>query len=338
MPLPTRSTLLAFGCAWCAWAGAPAAGAAVDAGAAYAQPVQRVDIGGRRLQLHCAGSGSPTVLFEAAAGEAGWDWFAIHEAVSRRTKACVYDRAGLGFSDASPRTGTAEHAVEDLHALLGAARLPPPYVLVGHSYGALVVRLYAQQFRADVKGLVLVDGYHEDEHEQMGRLLGERLPALQAQIADQYGRCTQAAEAGMAAGSDAARECLPPTPRGVGPTLAAARREHLRSPIYWKAARSENDLLSSTSAEQLRAQRAPLGALPLVSLTRGVSPYRVPGQPASGLNVAVEQAHKRLMDQAAAQSTQGVNRVVAGAGHAIHVDRPQAVLKAVDEVLAAARR
>ena len=84
-----------------------AAAADADPRAAFARPQQLVDIGGRRLNLHCSGSGPVTVVFDSPSGDAGWSWFKVQPKVAERTRACVYDRAGLGFSDPSPRLAAA---------------------------------------------------------------------------------------------------------------------------------------------------------------------------------------------------------------------------------------
>ena len=143
----------------------------------FASPV---DIGGRSLYLECRGSGGPTVILEAGAGNDLQVWDAISlpagtvggavlPEVATFTRVCAYDRPGTflgpglpGRSDPVPMPRTAGEIVADLHALLAAANVPGPYVMVGHSFGGLVVRLYASTYPDDVAGLVLVDAAHED--------------------------------------------------------------------------------------------------------------------------------------------------------------------------------
>lgn len=116
-------------------------------------PIGRlVDIGGYRLHLACQGKGSPTVVMEAAIGETGLLWSLVQPAVAQTTRACVYDRAGLGWSDPSPSPRTAAVMVEELHTLLATAEVPGPYVLVGHSFGGLLVRLHAARYPQEVAG------------------------------------------------------------------------------------------------------------------------------------------------------------------------------------------
>ena len=136
----------------------------------------RFDIGGRKLFLHCTGSGSPTVVFQ---GGLTTDWAEVQARVARFTLACSYDPAnGLwGRSDPAPTPRTAANVVADLHALLAAAKVPGPYVLAGHSDGGLFVQLYASKHSADVSGLVLIDAVHSDYYARRIALLKTLLPS-----------------------------------------------------------------------------------------------------------------------------------------------------------------
>ncbi len=129
-----------------------------------------VDIGGHRLALKCAGAGVPTVVFEAGLGCDSTTWDAIFADAAAITRACRYDRAGLGASDPAPTPRAACDMAHDLHALLAGAT-PPPYVLVGHSFGGVIVRLYAQLYAEEVAGLVLLDSTHPDELSRGAALL-----------------------------------------------------------------------------------------------------------------------------------------------------------------------
>jgi pimeloyl-ACP methyl ester carboxylesterase len=118
-----------------------------------------VDVGGRHLYLECQGTGTPVVVFVAGLGDTGEAaWRTVWNEVARSTRACVYDRAGLGRSDPSPNAATYQSAVDDLHALLRNAHVSGPSVLVGHSLGGLLARLYAHDHPEAVAGLVLLDG------------------------------------------------------------------------------------------------------------------------------------------------------------------------------------
>jgi pimeloyl-ACP methyl ester carboxylesterase len=96
-------------------------------------------------------------VFDAALGASSLSWSLVQPGIARLTRACAYDRAGFGWSEAGPMPRTAGRVADELHLLLRAADIPPPYVLVGHSFGGLVVRLLAARHPADVAGLVLIE-------------------------------------------------------------------------------------------------------------------------------------------------------------------------------------
>jgi pimeloyl-ACP methyl ester carboxylesterase len=138
-----------------------------------------VDIGGRKLYLECVGSGSPTVLLEAGFGSPSKAWVDVQEALGRTSRTCAYDRAGTGTSVGTPGVHDAADEIRDLEKLLAAARVEPPYVLVGHSYGGLLVRLFAQAHPDDTAGVVLVDAMGRD---QTRRELAAWPPSVASQI------------------------------------------------------------------------------------------------------------------------------------------------------------
>lgn len=148
-----------------------------------------VDIGGRSLYIDCRGAGGPTVILESGAGNDLQVWDAISlptgtvggavlPEVAKFTRVCAYDRPGTflgpglpGRSDPVAMPRTAGEIVADLRALLAEADIPGPYVMVGHSFGGLVVRLYASMYPDDVVGLVLVDSAHEDYYAAAEQLM-----------------------------------------------------------------------------------------------------------------------------------------------------------------------
>jgi pimeloyl-ACP methyl ester carboxylesterase len=99
---------------------------------------------------------------DAALGSGASQWVGIQPSVSEVTRACVYDRAGLGKSDRGPSPRTSEKMMQELHALLAAAKVTGPYVLVGGAEGGLNMQMFAKMYRAEVAGLVLVDAVHPD--------------------------------------------------------------------------------------------------------------------------------------------------------------------------------
>jgi pimeloyl-ACP methyl ester carboxylesterase len=161
--------MMALGAAACS--SAPATRTSPDQPGALAQG-RLVDVGGRHLYLACQGTGTPPVVFLAGLGDRGEAaWGAVWSQVARSTRACVYDRAGLGRSDPNPKTATYQAATDDLHTLLRRGHIPGPYVLVGHSLGGLLARLYAHQHPADIAAVVLVDATPVDWFPTVQRLL-----------------------------------------------------------------------------------------------------------------------------------------------------------------------
>ena len=128
----------------------------------FAPPGRLVDVGGYRLHLNCTGESGPTVVLIAGGGDFSFDWGLVQPDASRFTRVCSYDRAGLAWSDPGPTPRTMRQDAHELHALLRAARVKAPYVLVGHSVGGLIARVYAAQYPKEVAGMVLVDPTHED--------------------------------------------------------------------------------------------------------------------------------------------------------------------------------
>ena len=124
---------------------------------AYPPPGQMVDVGGYRLHINCTGEGSPTVVIESGWGDMSATWGWVQPEVAKTTRVCTYDRAGMGWSEASPQPRTAREFAKELHTLLAKANEPGPYVLVGHSMGGYTVRVYAHDYPDEVSGLVLVD-------------------------------------------------------------------------------------------------------------------------------------------------------------------------------------
>src|SRR5215208_2717956 len=124
---------------------------------AYPPPGQMVDVGGYRLHINCTGEGSPTVVIESGWGDMSASWGWVQPEVAKTTRVCTYDRAGMGWSEASPEPRVAREYAKELHTLLANANETGPYVLVGHSMGGYTVLVYAHDYPADVLGLVLVD-------------------------------------------------------------------------------------------------------------------------------------------------------------------------------------
>jgi pimeloyl-ACP methyl ester carboxylesterase len=264
-------------------------GAATDA-RAYPMPGQLIDVGGHRLHLSCAGSGSPTVVLEPGGGEMSSNLGWIRPAVARNTRVCVYDRAGRGWSEPADTPQDGAQIAADLHTLLQRGHVPGPYVLAGHSFGGLYVLTFAARYPGEVAGLVLVDSTAPastpkpaaspgdgGSYDVLGRVSALASASARLGVARLYGQI---------AVSD-----LPPRSEGeVRATVATA--SNLRSTI--------DEYVQAGASAQQAAALTDFGAKPLVVLTAG-----------KGNDAAWPAKQNRL----ATLSTNSVHRVIAGATH-----------------------
>jgi len=125
-----------------------------------------VNVNGRAMHIYCAGErapGQPVVILEAGLGDHLYSWYSLQTEVSGFARVCAYDRAGMGWSEPSRAPRTAGQIADELAALLVSAQEPGPYVLVGHSYGGLIARMFAARYPESVVGLILVDSTNADD-------------------------------------------------------------------------------------------------------------------------------------------------------------------------------
>jgi pimeloyl-ACP methyl ester carboxylesterase len=281
---------------------------------------QRVDVGGYRLHIYCVGEGSPTVLLDAGLGGFSLDWSLVQPELASTTRVCAYDRAGYGWSDASPQPRTPRHIAEELHTLLINAGIEGPYVLVGHSAGGKHVRLYASQYPEDVAGMVLVDARHESVD-------ANRSPeALAAEHKQQrwFQRIIwAAARIGLVRPFWAAVwPTVWPTTQNLAPETRAeigvlqARSQQTRTAL------EEDRLLTHDNAELSAATS--LGKVPLMVL-------------AAGQSVEDDPIWQEAQQQMAHLSSNAKVVVADGSGHYIHWDRPMFVVDAIRQVVEAGR-
>ena len=328
------------GCAWFALLLAPASEiialpAQID-DPAYLKPARRVEIKkGRRLNIFCIGSGSPTVVLEAGHGDGLTTWAKVQRDISRRTRVCSYDRAGFGFSDAPREPGTIQQAADDLYKLLAKAGIAPPYVMVGHSMGGMIVRLYAAQHEREVAGLVLVDPTNEHQAEGYNRVdqrsydVWDR--ANQRNFAESE-KCVAAAEAGsLTRGSALYADCAATEDPEFSDRI---NRVLVAQSVTYGAQRAsvwEEESTFYKSAAQLAANAGNYGSKPVIILARGPDPVR------KRQTRAQAEAEYRMLTElhngVAARSTRGTVRPVGGTGHYIQMDAPRAVTGAIFQVI-----
>ncbi len=314
----------------------------VIADAAYTHPQRLVEVEpGRRLNLYCIGKGSPTVVFDSGLTDETDVWALVQPAIAAYTQACSYDRAGSGYSDPGQRAGTSANSVDDLHRLLVAAAIKPPYVLVGHSYGGMNVRLYADLHRDEVAGMVLIDPSEEDWVQSVWRLDPNQRTYAQKHHDELepfwkgLRECVKAAKAGFVEGTELYKRCVPDSdPRFSDAINAAYLKVHL-TPAYQQATLTENLSIHDASSDQVRAARRWYGAMPLIVLASSPRTKLRPDETVEHMD-AVNRVHLFLFDQMALQSSRGIVRVVPDSEHNIQMTQPQAVIDAVLEVLQAA--
>lgn len=259
-----------------------------------------VDIGGRRLFISCANLAAPgpAVIFESGLAGDHTTWAQVQPAVAGFARSCSYDRAGVGRSEPGPPPRDGAAASAELAALLRAANVPGPYLLVAHSFGGLFARRFAADNPDSIVGVVLVDAVSEDWWTQ----------ALAA---------------------------LPPETAGDSERLRGFRR-FLSSEVGDPARNAEGVDIPATAA-QARAAGG-LGALPLIVLTAGVPDVLAPGLPPAVEQRLVGLLQRELPAAMAALSTDSTQIVVPDSGHNIPQQRPDMVVLAIQAVLAAAQR
>lgn len=315
---------------------------------AYTHAQQRVEVApGRKLNLYCVGKGSPTVIFEAGMGDEAGTWGLVQPAIAAHTRACSYERAGLGFSDPADRPGTAANAVDDLHHLLAAANIKPPYVLVGHSYGGMVVRLYTDLYPKDLVGMVLVDAQEEDWPQTFWRLDPQQQP-WQKMWEENYSdhstsvqegqKCVDAARAKtLTKGTPLYAQCVPgPLPK-FGKAMGEAYVKVHEALPFQLASLSEQANAYGASADQIRAARRWYGDMPLIVMVptyQTIMPKNVPPDETQAHWEKETHAIMAMHDAWAALSRKGEVRQVDNTGHYIQLRQPGAVTKAVLDVLA----
>jgi pimeloyl-ACP methyl ester carboxylesterase len=296
------------------------------------------DIGGWRLHLNCTGQPKPerpTVILEAGAGDFSVDWSLVQPQVARITRVCSYDRAGSGWSDLGPRPRTRQQIVWELHTLLEKAGVLPPYVLVGHSAGGLIARVYASAYRSEVAGMVLVDSADEygaffmrdgkavlafetatgapvPAPKTTGPLRESEIPAqIRTLIEGQIRELSPLA-------NDPPRDKLPADAQRMRAWSVSQVRHHITN---------DNPFDAEELAVLLAQRKHGFGDMPLIVLTRGLSDEK-----------GAEEEHKKKQAALMSLSSTGKQVIATRSGHHIALDEPDLVVGAVRDVLAAARK
>jgi pimeloyl-ACP methyl ester carboxylesterase len=315
-------------------------------------PGRLVDVGGFRMHLDCIGEGGPTVILDAGLGGWSLDWALVQPAIAQATRVCSYDRAGMGWSEDSPDPHDAEHAVAELHALLAAGSVTGPLVLVGHSNGGLRSVLYAATYPGDVAGLVLVDPTPiAPDGTQMAFLTADEQHELNS-----FAPPAPRVEGGISIIGliDTLR------PFGVARLLSGgfthgtvfeyldpAAQGDYRAGIdgagFLRTLMAETATRDASIAQvrEATAGSTPLGHIPVTVLaSTGLTAFArdpVPPDLAGRRGELIAKLRIAAVSDMAHLSSRGTAPVIARSGHYVQIDRPDAVIAAVDSMVHALR-
>jgi len=308
----------------------------------YGEKPDLVDLpNGRKIHMVCMGSGSPTVVMTAGLGDWSITWSKVQPTLARQVRVCAWDRAGFGFSGPSPDPQTADRTTTDLELALSAAKIHGPYILVGHSSGSYETLLFKDRHSADVVGMVLVDPAYPDQAAVSAR--DTPLFAANTKAWDESGvaismRCAKLLKSGvLKVGGADPDGCLSIPPEY--PDLLKKRSLRLyTNPEMMTTAASLFATFAVSSHLVVKKDRS-FGAMPLRVLTADTllsAPGASAALEAEMPMVRTEWQHQH--DQLAALSSRGVNVRVEGTQHGIQQMQPQAVIKAIEEVIAQTRK
>ena len=297
----------------------------------YAHPQRLVDVGGRKLNVYCIGKGSPTVILDGGLGSDITEWRFVQAAIARTTEVCSYDRAGNGFSDPAPLPRDAKALAADLSALLRAARIDGPYIVVGQSLAGLHIRLFADEHPDDVAGMVLVDPSFEHQLQRYEAAIPSYRVGAEQQVATFRSCITILKNGTPSMGSDGYRDCIGDyTQTDLPPNVVKSEIARTDSDTY-RMALSELAGLNGASADQVEASRHSYGDMPLIVLSSDMPP-RSDADTRTRMHIWYEM-HEKI----ARLSTRGEHRIVPGSSHHIQESKPDAVVAAISQVINEAR-
>jgi pimeloyl-ACP methyl ester carboxylesterase len=277
-----------------------------------APPGEMVDLGTHRLHLLCTGSGTPTVVIDAGLGSLALEWRGVQQALSGRQRVCLYDRAGYGWSDPGPLPRTVDRITDELHHLLEVAKVPAPYVLVGHSFGGYTVQLYAKRYPQQVAGMVLVDASHPG---QVQRFLESPL-AINTAPSRKVGQVQYSGFVIHDNLPDDIREAVYQV--GFTPKARAAMTAEY---LYFRDSAAEVG-----SAGELPDR-------PLVVLSRGEGDEATLGRLSIERQEAIETLWLELQRELADLAPRAAHLIAERSGHQIHLDQPDLIADAVNMVV-----
>jgi pimeloyl-ACP methyl ester carboxylesterase len=269
---------------------------------------------------------------EAGSGDFSLTWALVASTIALTNQVCVYDRAGLGWSDASPYPSRAGTQVAELHALLQKAGIPPPYILVGHSMGGVLVRVFAHLYHAETAGLVLVDPGHEEEKTRQE-------PDVQASTAAAAAPYLEKLVdyAARSANGTLTQEDVAPMINTALPSKEQAEYSFIyrTRPVFWNAIASEFTQHDQSYEDVRKMGITSLGDIPLVVIRS--SAVMQMAQTAE-LSAKADAVWRALQLEISQESSRGSITTATDTTHDIQVVKPQAVIDAINSVRGMAGR
>jgi pimeloyl-ACP methyl ester carboxylesterase len=311
-----------------------AAGESVDA-RRYPAPGQRIELAnGTKLHVHRQGQAGPVVVFEAGIAGSSLTWATVQPLVAEFACAVSYDRAGLGWSSAIGSPRTVANMVAELAGALEAAELAAPYVLVGHSFGGLLVQAFAHAQPAKIAALVMIDpvtqrGWVKASDAQLRRLsLGARLARRGAWLA-RFGVVRTALALLV---SDGAHSRLPQMVARASAGQGNSVIEKLVSEVR-KLPKEVQPMVAAhwSRTRSFSALAAYLECLP--ESARQAINMPTPSQVPLTILSAATATGEELTERAAwvASNTNGRHMQVENTGHWLQLERPEVVAAAIQD-------
>ena len=290
-----------------------------------------VDVGGFQLHIHCLGSGSPTVILESGFGWHGYYWSLVQKEVARFTRVCSYDRAGYGLSELTLNPRTNKAVAKELHALLNAAQISGPYLLVGHSRGGIYVRTFEELYSNEVAGLILVDSVQEELDEQVAAISKPKPPLMERVWEFLLMNQPVFFIKKIALKRDLRER---PQPAGFSDEQWEYAINMVTTPNSIHAILEELELVSSAQrGGELKKMRKDLGDKPLIVISRGKLNDMPGDEEMQVYHRELEKLWASLQLKLTRLSSNSRHLIAKESGHSIPLEQPQIVVESIRDMI-----